>query len=98
MPDLQKFACLRINNKEWFEREDFQKMLTQPGVATWNTCEEGYDEFSDVFVWVDTNMMEGSDYNAENGVPEDIQLEIKSIIEKEYIYWEGGIVWISPVE
>lgn len=71
---------LLIDAPEVFKRKDFREWLDQPsGVATWKQVGEKPNEYSDVFVLVDSNY-EGD----ASDMPEDIWRSICDLAYGQY--------------
>jgi hypothetical protein len=91
--ETERISAIRIHAPEWFERADFQAMLTDAHInhmATWHSVGYSPTDYSDVFVTVDG--VEGSDSDK---FPEDIWEEIVNIVLEAGMRF--GLVWISPV-
>lgn len=91
-------VVITIDAPEWYARKDFLSWLRNPSTATWDKQDPSQPptEMSDAFIWVDSGLLEGSDFGAmlPFGLPTDIEQDIQRLIRGHMSSWKGGFVRI----
>jgi hypothetical protein len=91
------YDCCQINCPDWYERPDFVRWATRPGIANWHG-QFGEARLQDVFTWIEfapDGHAEGSDIGGgeDEALPDDILAELLALLKAAG--FRAGLVWLT---